>query len=240
VNRYILPGQVCHVTHRCHDRAFLLKFARDRDAYRERLREALQDSAVHLLTYTITANHVHLLAVSDATAALAGMMHAVAGETAQAYNRRKGRSGAFWADRYHATMVETGRHLWACLRCIDLNMVPSGVMAHPAERQWTGWHELMGLRRRYRLLDLDQLLACLGEPSLDAFRSRYQPMVEDALRRRELPRQPQWTQSLAVGTEAFVRQAEGRLRTCGRRLRTVVEESAAGDWLLREAEPPYG
>ena len=34
-NRYILPRQIYHITHRCHDRAFLLRFTRDRSAYRE-------------------------------------------------------------------------------------------------------------------------------------------------------------------------------------------------------------
>ena len=39
-NRYIVSGAAYHLTHRCHDRAFLLKFARHRDRYREILREA--------------------------------------------------------------------------------------------------------------------------------------------------------------------------------------------------------
>ena len=30
-NRHFLPGHVWHITHRCHQRAFLLKFARERD-----------------------------------------------------------------------------------------------------------------------------------------------------------------------------------------------------------------
>jgi hypothetical protein len=29
-NRYILPGYIYHVTHRCHDRRFLLKVGMDR------------------------------------------------------------------------------------------------------------------------------------------------------------------------------------------------------------------
>ena len=33
-NRYHLPGHVWHLTHRCHQREFLLEFARDRDRYR--------------------------------------------------------------------------------------------------------------------------------------------------------------------------------------------------------------
>ena len=35
-NRYILPGHIYHITHRCHDRQFLLQFAKDRNGYRRR------------------------------------------------------------------------------------------------------------------------------------------------------------------------------------------------------------
>jgi putative transposase len=239
-NRYTLTGRVCHVTHRCHNQAFLLRFARDRDAYRTRLREALKASGVHLLSYAVTSNHVHLLTLSEGLGALSRMMQTVAGESAQAYNRRKGRSGAFWSDRYHTTMVESGSHLWACLRYIDLNVVRAGVVGHPADWEWTGWRELMGLRQRYRLLDLEQLITCLEEPTVAAFRMRYGAMLEEALQRGELRRQPWWTESVAVGSEEFVREAEVVLRTQGMRLRTVVEETDGGAWMLRESEPPYG
>ena len=33
-NRHMLPGYCYHLTHRCHNRDFLLKFAKDRDTYK--------------------------------------------------------------------------------------------------------------------------------------------------------------------------------------------------------------
>ena len=41
-NRLTVEGGIFHVTHRCHNQAFLLKFARDRDAHREKLREIME------------------------------------------------------------------------------------------------------------------------------------------------------------------------------------------------------
>ena len=32
-NRHFLPGHVWHLIHRCHQKSFLLKFARDRRCY---------------------------------------------------------------------------------------------------------------------------------------------------------------------------------------------------------------
>ena len=95
-NRLTVEGGIFHVTHRCHNQAFLLKFARDRDAYREKLREALADfGGLSLLDYTITCNHVHLLLEAESKPELSGFMQKVAGELARNYNRRKKRTNAF-------------------------------------------------------------------------------------------------------------------------------------------------
>ncbi|MBS3763693.1 MAG: transposase [Planctomycetes bacterium] len=59
-NRYILPGHPYHLTHRCHDREFLLRFQRDRDTYRKWLREGMSRHGVAVLGQCITSNHVHL------------------------------------------------------------------------------------------------------------------------------------------------------------------------------------
>ena len=42
-------GGIFHVTHRCHNRSFLLKFARDRDSYRAMLCDQLEGFKVLLL-----------------------------------------------------------------------------------------------------------------------------------------------------------------------------------------------
>jgi len=53
---------------------------------------------------------------------IARSVQLAAGRTAQEYNQRKGRQGAFWEDRYHATAIEADEDLHRCLAYIDLNM----------------------------------------------------------------------------------------------------------------------
>jgi putative transposase len=60
-HRNYLAGYVWHLTHRCHRRQFLLKFARDRRAWRQWLYAARRRYGVCVLNYTATANHIHLL-----------------------------------------------------------------------------------------------------------------------------------------------------------------------------------
>ena len=42
-------------------------------------------------------------------------MQLIAGRTAQEYNHRKHRQGAFWEDRDHATAIEADERLHRCL-----------------------------------------------------------------------------------------------------------------------------
>jgi putative transposase len=95
---------------------------------------------------------------ADSVEPVSGLMQTVAGEFAQFFNRRKGRSGGFWEDRFHSTMIDEGQHLWNCTKYVDLNMVRAGAVKHPSEWRWDGYSELMGLRQRYRLLDMEKLL----------------------------------------------------------------------------------
>jgi REP-associated tyrosine transposase len=132
-SRHFLPGYVWHITHRCHQRKFLLKFARDRRRYLHWVFEAKKRFALSVLNYVVTSNHIHLLVKDTGQDAIAQSMQLIAGRTAQEYNERKGRGGAFWEDRYHATAIEADEHLHRCLVYIDLNMVRAGVVNHPIQ-----------------------------------------------------------------------------------------------------------
>jgi REP element-mobilizing transposase RayT len=55
----------------------------------------------------ITSNHVHLWIKDTGPNVIADSMQLIAGRTAQEYNHRKDRQGAFWEDRYHATRLFT-------------------------------------------------------------------------------------------------------------------------------------
>jgi len=239
-NRYWVAGAAYHLTHRCHNREFLFKRAQERDGYRELLRQELRESSVSLLNYTITSNHVHLLVTAEAHASVAALMQRVQGRFAEDYNRRNGRQGAFWSDRYHATQIDGGDHLWACLTYIDLNMVRAGVVRHPREWPWTGWHELTGERARYRLLDQQALLHRLEGQHADSLQSAYRAAIDERIANDigGLHREPQWTESIAVGSRAFVENVEAQLLADQVRTKTTRVQTSSGAWTLRDVPPP--
>jgi putative transposase len=236
-NRFQQPEMICHLTHRCHDQAFLLRFARDRSEYRERLRQAVKQFGVSLLGYSVTSSHCHEIAIESKEGGISRMMQKTEGEFAISYNRRKNRSGAYWEDRYHCTMVEDGEHLWNCMQYVDLNMVRAGVVAHPSEWQWCGYSELIGEKKHYRLLDVERILELLGQPDIESFRAEYRSRIQCAIENRRLSREKKWTESIAVGRKEYVERMAAVIRR--ERLKPRLEEEDDGSWAVWESASDY-
>jgi REP element-mobilizing transposase RayT len=220
-NRYYIPGLIWHVTHRCHKKEFLLKFVRDRKCWLRWLYEAKKRYALTILNFTVTSNHIHLL-VQDTRHrnSLSKAIQLVAGRTAQAYNIRKKRKGAFWEDRYHATAVQDDIHLIRCMLYIDLNMVRAGVASHPSEWPFCGYNEIQNPPCKYSLIDRQQLMRLLGIDDSDELRKAYNSWLAVALRKGGHARDAKWTQSIAVGSKVFIEDVKDQLgyKAIGRKI----------------------
>jgi putative transposase len=159
------------------------------------------------------------------------------GEFAQAFNLKKKRSGAFWSDRYHATMIQDNSHLWECLRYIDLNMVRAGEVKHPKEWEWCGYNELIGKRKRYRMIDIDWWVDWSGSGNPRRFFQEYASWVDTGIsQNRGMTRESWWTESIAVGTRDFVSQIETEYSD---RINLNLEKADSGAWTIREPSTPY-
>jgi putative transposase len=169
--------------------------------------------------------------------AVSGFMREVASEFARAYNQRKHRTDAFWGDNYHATLVEGGQYLWQCLCYIELNMVRCGVVAHPRDWAWVGCQEIMGDRKRYRVIDAERLCWRLGADNVEDVRKHLMASLAERIARDDVKRQPCWTESLAVGSQGFVERVKPLILF---RRRTEIVPTADDSWVLQEAETPYG
>ncbi len=243
----MMPGYTYHFTHRCVNKEYHLRFAKDRNTYRRWLRTGVCRYGVSLYGYCITSNHVHFIGYVDKPQDTARMVQLASSQTALDYNRRKGRSGAFWAGQYHCTIIEEGEHLWRCLWYVDLNMVRCGEVDHPRDWNWCSYHEFVGSRRRYRLLAIDRLLEALGGLRREEFREMYTHGLNRALEGEKsgLPLctyRPEWSQSLAVGSRSFVEDVQKEYRDrCSLEIKGIPYEGGKGEqiWTLREVATSY-
>ena len=69
------------------------------------------------------------------------------------------------------------------------------------------------------------------------FAEVYELAIEETLERRELQRNPIWTESIAVGSKVFISTVSKQLWN---RTGLVKSEVDAGGWTVRESSVPYG
>ena len=210
--RHYLPGHAWHITHRCHKREFLLKFAKDRRRWLHWLLEAKRRYGLVILNYMVTSNHIHLLVVDDGDRdVIPRSVQLVAGRTAWEYNQRKKQKGAFWEDRYHATAIESGEHLLQCIVYIDLNMVRAGGVNYPSEWPFSGYKEIQEPRRKYSLIDYERLKELVGIDTYAQFQGVHREWVKESLRQGRSVYDSKWTRSIAVGSERFIHRTKKEL-----------------------------
>jgi putative transposase len=209
--RYFIPGNVWHITHRCHNREFLLDYASYRKLWMKWLYEGTNRYDVPILNFTVTSNHIHLLALApDDMEAIPRLMQLAAGRVGQVYNKSRNRKGAFWEKRYSATAVQTDEHLARCFLYIDLNMVRAKVVKHPRKWEHGGYHEIVKPKQRYRTIDRKEVTRLLDVDEKELGR-QYQGWIKEALKQGNLRRNAVWSSELAVGDDGFVEKVKANL-----------------------------
>lgn len=238
--RYLVAGHTYHLTHRCHDRRHLLRFTPERDAYREWLRIAVRRYRVAVFAYCVTRNHTHVVAHADDRESVAHLMQLPSSVVATQLNKRKGHEGSVWEHPYQCTLIQDGRHLMNCLRYVHLNMFRAGVVPHPQQWRWCGYDELTGQRQRYRILDIDRLLLHTGLSSAAELARVHAQSVWERIQQLKQEREPYWTEALAVGDEAFVRQAQSIYVQRQKFIVSKLADAGESDtWWIREARATH-
>ena len=67
-----------------------------------------------------------------------------------------------------------------------------------------------------------------------AFHQPYEEMVAERIAKDEMKREPVWSESLAVGSQRFIREIQPMIR---KRMDTEVKNLGAKGWTLEETEP---
>ena len=131
--RITFAGGHYHITTRCNDREFLFKDFDDFKLYLDFVRKGKEKHGVKIYAYALMHNHVHLLACTPERGNLSEFMHYVDGEFAKAYNRNHNRSGHFWGERFHSTVVEADSQLFNTIAYIELNAVKARIVKSPKD-----------------------------------------------------------------------------------------------------------
>lgn len=181
--RHFLPGLPAHLVHRGNNRAAIFRGEGDYLFFRHCLHAAPRFGvAIH--SYVLMTNHVHLLATPVMAESLSKFIQSTARRYAGYFNARYERSGTLWEGRFHATVIQSERHLLTCHRYIDMNPVRAGAVAVPHEYQWSS-HRHYAHGAADTLLSGHPVIAGLGVTELDRQRA-YRALFDQPLDVTEL------------------------------------------------------
>jgi len=184
-----------------------------------------------------TCNHIHLLVKDNSSEEnISKFMQLLQSRTAQEYNTRKNRKGAFWEDRYHATAIDSDVYLMKCMTYISMNMVRAGVVKNPAEWKESGYFEIEFPKKRYRIIDYPVLLEELNLESIKELQKSQQEWIKEVMENRPLYRESKWTESLAVGSEEFVERIKEQLDIKAKSRKIL---KSVNDFILSDSEISY-
>ncbi|MGH7404256.1 MAG: REP-associated tyrosine transposase [Candidatus Methylomirabilales bacterium] len=172
------PGAVYHVIVRGNNRQPVFHDAADRRVYLAKLQHYCGAKEVHLLCYCLLSNHVHLL-VETPRGNLSKLMQAFQTSYTRYFNRRHGRTGHVFEQRYKALLVDRDNYLLQVSRYIHLNPVGAKVVTRPRAYRWSSYRAYCrpeggaGLHR-------DVILGHFGGPTPQRV-AQYRAFVEGAL-----------------------------------------------------------
>ena len=132
------PGAVYHVMCRGNNRQVIFRDDQDRKRYLEKLSLYCQEKNVKLLAYCLLVNHVHLL-VETPDGNLSKMMQPFQTSYTVYVNKRHGRTGHIFEQRYKAMVVDKDNYLLQVSRYIHLNPVSAKVVKRPQDFRWSSY-----------------------------------------------------------------------------------------------------
>jgi putative transposase len=135
-----------HVTQRGVNRGAVFVDDDDRRHYLELLEGACRKHEVAVHAYVLMDNHVHLLLSAPCTGRVSRAMHGAGQCHAHAFNRRHGRSGTLWQERFKSCLVDSRGHLLQVMRYIELNPVRAAMAAAPEAWRWSSVQGHLGRR----------------------------------------------------------------------------------------------
>lgn len=172
-------GAFYHMTSRGNDGQALYLDARDHTAFLTMFSLIVRELGWVVYAYCLMPNHFHVL-VLNARGGLSAGMQRLNGGYSRRTNRRYGRSGHLFRNRFFAARLETYTHLLEALRYIALNPVRGGLCERPEAWAWSSYGACAGFARPAEFLARDKVLALFAPQPLRAM-DRYRTFVSAGL-----------------------------------------------------------
>ena len=153
------PGALHHIIIRGNEQRAIFLDDHDRDCFLDRLGRLLIETGTPCFAWCLMTNHVHLL-LRTGQVPVAAIMRSLLTGYAQQFNRRYGRYGHLFQNRYKSILCEEEPYLSTLVQYIHLNPIRAGLIKNVTELEaykYTG-HGCLNGNHDYKWQDKQSVL----------------------------------------------------------------------------------
>ena len=109
-----------------------------------KIREYSRKSNIRVIAYCLMPTHYHFLVRQDGVQPAGNLPQSIFNSYVKAYNKSYNHSGTLFEGRFRAKHIQNDSHLFHLCRYIHGNPVKDGLVADPADWQWSNYLEWIG------------------------------------------------------------------------------------------------
>src|SRR4051812_34084474 len=134
-----IPDISVHVFPRGINGGLIVRDDLDREQLLRFIVKAAQRYGVDINAFAIMSTHYHLIVTPPGAGAISNMMRVIGGRHTRRFNKKYGRMGTMWNERFGHALLAEERYWYNCLRYVDLNPLRAHVVAAPEESRWCSY-----------------------------------------------------------------------------------------------------
>jgi REP element-mobilizing transposase RayT len=155
-------SEIFHVLLRGINQQRIFEDSEDYRYYLSKLATIVQETDIALLAYCLMPNHVHIL-LKENEASMAHCFKRLGSSYAYYFNKKYGRSGHLFQDRFKSEAVEDDAYFFSVLNYIYQNPVKAGIAQSVDRYQWSSF---CVLGKKSLVIDKDALFALVPEKEI--------------------------------------------------------------------------
>jgi putative transposase len=161
--RLDVPGALHHIMVRGINKSTIFEDDKDRIKFLERLGQTVSDGDCSIYAWVLMSNHAHLLFKSGRDG-ITGVMRKLLTWYALYFNKRHGRTGHLFENRYKSILCDEDTYLLSLVRYIHLNPIRADIIQTLEQLDrypWTGHRAVIG-KVDYPWMDVAFVLSEFG------------------------------------------------------------------------------
>ena len=134
--RLLCESGIYHIMIRGNEKKDIFIDDEDRERFLKIVMDKAHQEEVQILSYCLMNNHIHLLTMQKSLE-ISRFMKRVGVSYAYYFNKKYGRIGHLFQDRYKSENIDSNEHLLAAVRYIHKNPVKAGIVKYEGDNGWS-------------------------------------------------------------------------------------------------------